>query len=136
MAGKRMTRLAEAESLRRIENAARTTGQFQELNEWYDKLDCNRERKERYHEITQGEYRLIYAEIRRRNRRYEARRKARQDGTARGYKYGNGGIIPPPLISEYWREVTPATSSVPFTITPMKYGRCLMIGQSGGWLKA
>ena len=60
MAGKRMTRLAEAESLRRIENAARTTGEFQELCEWYDKLDGNRERRERYNEIRQAEYRVGY----------------------------------------------------------------------------
>ena len=60
MAGKRTTRLAEAESLRRIENAARTTGEFQELCDWYDKLDSNRERRERYNEIRQAEYWVGY----------------------------------------------------------------------------
>jgi len=55
-----MTRLAEAESLRRIENAARTTGEFKELCDWYDKLDGNSERRWRYNEIRQAEYRVGY----------------------------------------------------------------------------
>jgi len=76
-----MTRLAEAESLRRIENAARTTGEFQELSEWYDKLDGNRERKERDHEILNPTDDLL-----------------RKD-----YNYGE--VIPPPLIVEYWKEL-------------------------------
>jgi DNA-directed RNA polymerase specialized sigma24 family protein len=81
MAGKRMTRIAEAESLRRIENAARTTGEFQEVSEWYDKLDANRERKERDHEIL-----------------CETREVFSRD-------YTNGTVIPPPLALPYWREL-------------------------------
>ncbi|GHV42597.1 hypothetical protein FACS189490_11900 [Clostridia bacterium] len=81
MAGKRMTRVAEAESLRRIENGARTTGEFAELTEWYDKLDGNRERRER-------EYELL---------------KPTRDVFVKDYT--NGAIIPPPLALPYWREL-------------------------------
>jgi DNA-directed RNA polymerase specialized sigma24 family protein len=101
MPGKRMTRLAEAESLRRIENAARTTGEFQEVCEWYDKLDGNRERRERDHEIGTGEYKLLNTAIGKRNRDIDPEKKEaeRENG------YSDGAVIPPPLATEYWREL-------------------------------
>ena len=101
MAGKRMTRLAEAESLRRIENAARTTGEFKELCDWYDKLDGNRERRERYHEIGTSEYKLLNTEIGKSNKGTdpEQREAERENG------YSDGAVIPPPLSAEYWREL-------------------------------
>jgi DNA-directed RNA polymerase specialized sigma24 family protein len=76
-----MTRLGEAESLHRIEEAARTHGEFQELNGWYDKLDGNRERKERDHEILCPTNEVFTKD------------------------YTNGAVIPPPLAMEYWREL-------------------------------
>lgn len=81
MAGKRMTRIAEAESLRRIENAARTTGEFQELCQWYDKLDGNRERRERNHEILCETHEVL------------------------AYDYTSSAVVPPPLAMNYWREL-------------------------------
>jgi DNA-directed RNA polymerase specialized sigma24 family protein len=76
-----MTRLAEAESLRRIENAARTTGEFQELSDWYDKLDDNRERRLREYETILPTSEIFTNE------------------------YTDGAIIPPPLAHPYWREL-------------------------------
>lgn len=44
-------REARALALRRIEESARTEEDFREVIKWWDKLDSNRERKEREHEI-------------------------------------------------------------------------------------
>ena len=41
----------EREALSRIENAARTTDDFKKVIAWWNRLDSNRERRERYHEI-------------------------------------------------------------------------------------
>ena len=41
----------QAEALTRLEAAAKTPTDFQKILEWWDKLDANRERRERYHEI-------------------------------------------------------------------------------------
>jgi len=101
MPGKRMTRLGEAESLRRIENAARTTGEFQEVSEWYDKLDANRERKERSHEIGTSEYKLLNTEIGKKNRGIDPERKEAEHKNG----YSDGAIIPSPLCHPYWREL-------------------------------
>lgn len=52
---KKLKRELRAEALRIIEDAARTQEDFEEVVRWYDKLDANRERKERYHEISRGD---------------------------------------------------------------------------------
>ena len=44
----------EREALLRIENAARTTDDFKKVIAWWNRLDSNRERKERYHEISRS----------------------------------------------------------------------------------
>lgn len=44
-------REARALAIRRIEESARTEDDFQKVIEWWDKLDENRERRERDHEI-------------------------------------------------------------------------------------
>ena len=48
--GDMLHREARALALRRIEESARTEEDFQKVIEWWDKLDENRERKERDHE--------------------------------------------------------------------------------------
>lgn len=48
--GDMLHREARALALRRIEESARTEEDFREVIRWWDKLDCNRERKERDHE--------------------------------------------------------------------------------------
>ena len=49
--GDMLHREARALAIRRIEESARTEDDFQKVIEWWDKLDANRERKERDHEI-------------------------------------------------------------------------------------
>jgi len=48
--GDMLHREARALALRRIEESARTEEDFREVIRWWDKLDANRERKEREHE--------------------------------------------------------------------------------------
>lgn len=51
---KKLKRDIRAEALARLEDAARTPDDFQKVVEWWDKLDANRERRERYHEISRS----------------------------------------------------------------------------------
>ena len=48
---KKLKRELEREALSRIENAARTADDFKKVIAWWNRLDSNRERRERYHEI-------------------------------------------------------------------------------------
>lgn len=48
---KKLKRGLEREALSRLEDAARTEEDFQNVITWWNRLDANRERKERYHEI-------------------------------------------------------------------------------------
>lgn len=43
-----------AEALARLEDAARTQKDFENVIAWWDKLDANRERRERYHELSRS----------------------------------------------------------------------------------
>ena len=51
---KRLKRDLQREALARLENAARTTDDFKKVIAWWNRLDSNRERKERYHEISRS----------------------------------------------------------------------------------
>lgn len=51
---KRLKREMEREALKRLEDAARTTEDFESIVTWWNRLDDNRERRERYHEISRG----------------------------------------------------------------------------------
>ena len=51
---KKLKRDLEREALARLEAAARTVPEFQNVVDWWDKLDANRERRERYHEISRS----------------------------------------------------------------------------------
>ena len=48
---RKLKRELERDALLRIENAARTTDDFKKVIAWWNRLDSNRERRERYHEI-------------------------------------------------------------------------------------
>ena len=48
---KKLKRELEREALSRLEDAARTEEDFQNVVTWWNRLDANREHKERYHEI-------------------------------------------------------------------------------------
>ena len=48
---RKLKRELQAEALARLESAARTVEDFKNVAAWWDRLDANRERRERYHEI-------------------------------------------------------------------------------------
>lgn len=51
---KKLQRELRAEALARLEDAARTTRDFEKVVAWWDKLDASRERRERYHELSRS----------------------------------------------------------------------------------
>ena len=57
---KKLKRELEREALMRLEDAARTEADFREVVKIWDRLDRNRERKERYHEIPRWQVPLEY----------------------------------------------------------------------------
>ena len=57
---KLLKRELRAEALKRYEEAARTVQDFKNVHATWDKLDANRERKERYHELLRGDVPLDY----------------------------------------------------------------------------
>lgn len=48
---KLLKRELKAQALKRLEDSARTVTDFKNVSAWWDRLDANRERRERYHEI-------------------------------------------------------------------------------------
>lgn len=58
--GKRLKREIQAEAIRRLEEAARTEKDFRDVVEEWNKLDRNRERRERDHENLRGDVPLEY----------------------------------------------------------------------------
>lgn len=48
---KLVKRELRAQALKRLEDSARTLRDYENLVAWYDRLDANRQRKERYHEL-------------------------------------------------------------------------------------
>ena len=53
-AKKKLKRELEQEALARLESAARTVSDFENVITWWDRLDANRERRERYHEVSRS----------------------------------------------------------------------------------
>lgn len=51
---RKLKRELQAKALARLEDAARTVDDFRLFTQWRDKLDANRERGERYHEISRS----------------------------------------------------------------------------------
>ena len=51
---KKLRRELRAEALARLEDAARTQRDFENVIAWWEKLDANRERRERYHELSRS----------------------------------------------------------------------------------
>ena len=50
-----LKRELQAEALKRLETSARTEQEFSAVTEWWDRLDRNRERRERSYEISRGD---------------------------------------------------------------------------------
>ena len=78
---KKLKREMQREALTRLEEAARSQSDFKEVTDWWNKLDENRERRERNYEITRRDVPLEYG--------------AAKDGT----------IFPTFLCSPFWREL-------------------------------
>lgn len=53
-----LKRELQAEALKRLESSARTEQEFTAVTEWWDRLDRNRERRERSYEISRGDVHL------------------------------------------------------------------------------
>ena len=51
---KKLKRELLAEALARLEDSARTQREFENVIAWWDRLDANRERRERYHELSRS----------------------------------------------------------------------------------
>ena len=51
---KLLRRELQAQALARLEDSARTQQDFERIVAWWDRLDANRERRERYHEISRS----------------------------------------------------------------------------------
>ena len=51
---KKLKRELRAEALDHLEDAARTQQDFENVVAWWDRLDANRERRERYHELSRS----------------------------------------------------------------------------------
>lgn len=51
---KLLKRELRAQALKRLEDSARTLKDYENLVAWYDKLDANRQRRERYHELSRS----------------------------------------------------------------------------------
>ncbi|MGI5919330.1 MAG: hypothetical protein ACOX8N_06690 [Christensenellales bacterium] len=80
MEHKKLKREIEREALVRMEDAARTEADFQNVTTVWDRLDANRERRERWHEIGRT-----------------------QDILALGYS--DGKILPNPAGHVFWRQL-------------------------------
>ena len=76
-----LKRELERVALSRLEASARTTSDFENVITWWDRLDSNRERKERYHEIGRGDIPIEW-----------------------GSSHENI-IIPAPIGSVYWKQI-------------------------------
>ena len=80
MERKKLKREIEREALVRMEDAARTKDDFQKVTAEWDRLDANRERRERWHEKSRTEKTLALG-------------------------YNDGEILPSPVGHMFWRQL-------------------------------
>ena len=80
MERKKLKREIEREALARMEDAARTEADFEKVTAVWDRLDANRERRERWHEKRRTEQMLTF-------------------------KYRDGEILPNPAGHVFWRQL-------------------------------
>jgi Sigma-70, region 4. len=122
-----LKRQARADLLRRLEISARTVEEFEEVVDMYDKLDANRERRERYNELSQSEYSVQYAGSKLtfietgqaeepsdddspesafpESAQLDKPKKYIKKEKVKNHVYNEGAIIPPPLNHPYWKEL-------------------------------
>jgi hypothetical protein len=77
---KKLKREIEREALARMEGAARTEAEFQKVTAEWDRLDANRERRERWHEKSRTEQTLAMG-------------------------YNDGEVLPNPAGHVFWRQL-------------------------------
>ncbi len=77
---KKLKREIEREALSRMEDAARTEADFQNVAAEWDRLDANRERRERWHEKSRTEQMLAMG-------------------------YNDGEVLPNPIGHIFWRQL-------------------------------
>ena len=77
---KKLKREIQREALARMEDAARTEADFQNVMAEWDRLDANRERRERWHEKSRTEQTLVLG-------------------------YNDGEILPNPAVHVFWRQL-------------------------------
>ena len=80
MERKKLKREIEREALARMEDAARTKADFESVTAIWDRLDANRERRERWHEKSRTEKTLALG-------------------------YNDGEILPNPVGHMFWRQL-------------------------------
>ncbi len=80
MEHKKLKREIELEALARMEDAARTKDDFEKVTAEWDRLDANRERRERWHEKRRTEQMLTF-------------------------KYRDGEVLPSPVGHVFWRQL-------------------------------
>lgn len=80
MERKKLKREIEREALVRMEGAARTEAEFRKVTAQWDRLDANRERRERWHEKSRTEQTLAMG-------------------------YNDGEILPNPAGHVFWRQL-------------------------------
>lgn len=90
---KRLVRELEREALTRMEDAARTTEDFKEIIRQWNRLDANRQRRERDHEVGRPNAEMLHWD-------------RIKDGDEKGQlKKGLDRVIPIPFDSAWWRQL-------------------------------
>ena len=97
-AKKKLKRELEQEALARLESAARTVSDFENVIAWWDRLDANRERRERYHEVSRS-----------------------GDDLPIDYGASEDGLRFPDTMNSWKSSASREISSTPFSIVPMQF---------------
>ena len=93
MEKRQLVREIKAAALARMEDAARTEKDFLEVIEQWDHLDQNRERKERYHEISRSEEEMLHWD------------NSNNDDEKGKIKTDLDVVIPCPFRHPWWRQL-------------------------------
>jgi len=93
MGRKQLVRDTKREALARMEDAARTVDDFEAVEAQWDKLDENRERKERYHEVGRSDEELLHWD------------RINENDEKGKMKEGLDTVVPRPLDHPWWRQL-------------------------------
>ena len=90
---KLLKREIERAALTRIEDSARTVEDFEAVVKQWNHLDQNRERRERYNEVSRPNEEMLH---------WDKMNASDEKGRMRSTF---GAVIPPPLVHPYWRQL-------------------------------